>query len=60
MVSFFLGGAAGSALGSWSWSHWGWAGVTACGGAFGVAGMVAFALLPGAAQTRPLVASQSR
>jgi len=59
MVAFFLGGAVGSAVGSWSWSRWGWAGVTACGGAFGVAGVIAFGLLPGAAQSRPLVTSES-
>src|SRR5262249_47587178 len=27
MVAFFLGGAAGSALGAFAWQHWRWAGV---------------------------------
>jgi predicted MFS family arabinose efflux permease len=32
MVTFFLGGAAGSALGAYAWQHWQWAGVCAVGG----------------------------
>ena len=51
MVSFFTGGAFGSALGAWTWSLWGWAGVTTCGATFGVLGLVAFAFLP---DTSPL------
>jgi predicted MFS family arabinose efflux permease len=31
MVTFFLGGAAGSALGAYAWQHWRWAGVCAVG-----------------------------
>jgi hypothetical protein len=31
MVSFFLGGAAGSALGALGWQLWGWAGVCVVG-----------------------------
>jgi predicted MFS family arabinose efflux permease len=31
MVTFFLGGAAGSALGAFAWQHWRWAGVCAVG-----------------------------
>jgi len=31
MVAFFLGGAAGSALGAFAWHHWQWAGVCAVG-----------------------------
>jgi predicted MFS family arabinose efflux permease len=31
MVTFFLGGAAGSALGAYAWQHWGWVGVCAVG-----------------------------
>jgi predicted MFS family arabinose efflux permease len=31
MVSYFLGGALGSALGAYGWSRWGWAGVCAAG-----------------------------
>lgn len=46
MVSFCLGGAVGSALAGWTWTHWGWAGVTACGAAFGLAGVASFALAP--------------
>jgi len=56
MVMFFFGGAAGSALGSWSWSQWGWAGVTACGGAFGVAAPSA---KPTATLPRPAAAPPS-
>ena len=33
MVTYFLGGALGSALGAWGWSHWGWNGVCAAGAA---------------------------
>jgi predicted MFS family arabinose efflux permease len=40
MVNFFIGGACGSAIGSWAWAHDGWTGVCWCGGAFGVAGML--------------------
>jgi predicted MFS family arabinose efflux permease len=31
MVTYFLGGALGSALGAWGWTQWGWAGVCAAG-----------------------------
>jgi predicted MFS family arabinose efflux permease len=31
MVTFFLGGALGSALGAYGWTHWGWSGVCAAG-----------------------------
>jgi predicted MFS family arabinose efflux permease len=37
MVIYFVGGACGSAIGSWAWSRFGWNGVCWCGGAFGVA-----------------------
>src|SRR6202012_2045416 len=33
MVSYFLGGALGSALGAYGWWHWGWKGVCAAGSA---------------------------
>ena len=33
MVTYFLGGALGSALGAWGWSRWGWNGVCAAGAA---------------------------
>lgn len=45
MVIYFLGGAAGSDLGSLAWEHYGWPGVCAAGAAFGCIGLVAlFAL----------------
>lgn len=31
MVTYFLGGSLGSALGAYGWSHWGWNGVCAAG-----------------------------
>ena len=31
MVTYFLGGALGSALGAWGWTHYGWNGVCAAG-----------------------------
>jgi predicted MFS family arabinose efflux permease len=40
MVVYFIGGACGSALGSWAWAHGGWGGVCWCGGAFGAAGLL--------------------
>jgi predicted MFS family arabinose efflux permease len=40
MVSSFIGGAFGSTLGSWAWTHSGWQGVCWCGTAFGVAGLI--------------------
>jgi predicted MFS family arabinose efflux permease len=33
MVNYFLGGALGSALGAWGWTHWRWNGVCAAGAA---------------------------
>jgi predicted MFS family arabinose efflux permease len=33
MVTYFLGGSLGSALGAWGWSRWGWNGVCAAGAA---------------------------
>lgn len=36
MVTYFLGGALGSALGAIGWSHWGWKGVCAAGAAQGL------------------------
>lgn len=33
MVTYFLGGALGSALGAWGWTRWGWNGVCAAGAA---------------------------
>ena len=45
MVIYFLGGAAGSALGSRAWERFGWPGVCAVGASLGVAGLAAlFAL----------------
>jgi predicted MFS family arabinose efflux permease len=40
MVAYFAGGAGGSALGSWAWSHGGWRGVCWSGGALGAAGLL--------------------
>ena len=39
MVSYFLGGAAGSALGSAAWQRFGWTGVCVVGGGLGIAGL---------------------
>jgi predicted MFS family arabinose efflux permease len=33
MVTFFVGGALGSALGAYGWTHWRWNGVCAAGAA---------------------------
>jgi predicted MFS family arabinose efflux permease len=41
MVTYFLGGAAGSALGGYAWQHEGWLAVCAVGAGFAVAGIVA-------------------
>ncbi len=41
MVTYFLGGAAGSALGSRAWVAYGWPGVCATGAALGAAGLAA-------------------
>jgi len=40
MVTFFIGGAFGSAIGSWAWAHGGWPGVCWCGGTLGAAGLL--------------------
>ena len=45
MVTYFLGGAAGSALGGYAWQHAGWLAVCALGAAFAVAGMFALFLV---------------
>jgi predicted MFS family arabinose efflux permease len=42
MVAFFLGGAAGSALGTYGWSGWGWAGVCTAGVGFALAGLAGY------------------
>jgi predicted MFS family arabinose efflux permease len=47
MVSYFLGGALGSLLGSWAWGRWGWSGVCAVS-----IGMLAVGLLAHAAGAR--------
>jgi len=41
MVTYFLGGAAGSALGGYAWQHAGWPAVCAVGTGFAVAGILA-------------------
>jgi predicted MFS family arabinose efflux permease len=40
MVTYFIGGAFGSAIGSWAWAHGGWTGVCWCGGVLGAAGLL--------------------
>lgn len=40
MVSYFIGGAFGSALGSWAWSRGGWPWVCGCGAVLGAFGML--------------------
>ena len=40
MVSYFLGGAAGSAAGAWMWTAYGWTGVCLAGIGFAAAGLV--------------------
>jgi len=40
MVVYFIGGAVGSALGSWAWAHGGWRWVCWCGGALGAVGLL--------------------
>jgi predicted MFS family arabinose efflux permease len=43
MVTSFVGGAAGSALGSWAWQRWAWPGVCLSGGLFLVAALGVYA-----------------
>lgn len=52
MVTYFAGGATGAWLGSLAWSHWGWHGVCAVGGAMALTGLVALGLA-GAPPRRP-------
>jgi len=42
MSTYFAGGAMGSTLGSWAWTHGGWTGVSLAGGALGVLGLLIF------------------
>jgi predicted MFS family arabinose efflux permease len=42
MVAFFLGGAAGSALGAYAWQTWRWAGVCAVGAAMPLIAAIRF------------------
>ncbi len=42
MICYFSGGSVGSALGTWSWSHWGWSGVCATGVVMIALAIVAF------------------
>jgi len=42
MVAFFLGGSAGSSLGTYGWTQGGWAGVCLVGGAFALVGLTIF------------------
>ncbi|QDE87528.1 MFS transporter permease [Myxococcus xanthus] len=41
MVTYFAGGAAGSWLGTFAWTHWGWTGVCASGAALCVVALLA-------------------
>lgn len=41
MVTYFAGGAAGSWLGTFAWTHWGWSGVCASGAALCVVALLA-------------------
>jgi hypothetical protein len=50
MVSFFIGGASGSALAALAWSRAGWSGVCAVGGVCALVGLVV--VLLGAAPRR--------
>ncbi len=50
MVSYFLGGALGSALGAAGWAMWGWKGVCIAGAAQGAAALAA--RIPGYRRTR--------
>ncbi len=53
MVTFFVGGAAGSALASFAWGAWGWAGVCGVGVAFTALGLGNFAVTARRAVRRP-------
>ncbi|WP_239469990.1 MFS transporter [Archangium violaceum] len=44
MVTYFAGGATGAWLGSLAWSHWGWSGVCAVGGALSLTGLLVLGL----------------
>jgi predicted MFS family arabinose efflux permease len=44
MVTYFVGGASGAALGGLAWSRWGWLGVCAVGGALSLTGLVVLGL----------------
>jgi predicted MFS family arabinose efflux permease len=42
MVAFFVGGAAGSALGTYGWTRWGWDGVCTAGAGFALVGLIGY------------------
>jgi hypothetical protein len=44
MVSYFVGGALGTALGTWAWTSFGWGGVCTAGAGFVVAALARWAL----------------
>jgi predicted MFS family arabinose efflux permease len=46
MATFFLGGAAGSAIGAWSYAHWGWSGAALVGMSMPLAALLYFATEP--------------
>ena len=47
MTAFFLGGALGSAAAAFAFTHFGWSGVAAAGGAFGALGLGIWLVRPG-------------
>jgi predicted MFS family arabinose efflux permease len=44
MVTYFIGGAAGSALGAWAWGRWAWPGVCSVGAVLLLASLALFAM----------------
>ncbi len=48
MVSYFIGGAAGSAVGSWAWTHRGWGWVCWSGAGFGAVALIPLYMPTGA------------
>src|SRR5947209_14365345 len=42
MICYFTGGSVGSAVGTWTWTHWKWDGVCAAGGVLMLIAVVAF------------------
>ena len=53
MTSYFIGGASGSLVSSWLYSHFGWTGVVAAGAALGVITLAYGTLSPARACRKP-------